>query len=233
MTALITTTNLAITHGKTRVLHGVTFQIARGEIVTIVGPNGSGKSSFLKALIGSIPLSAGTLTRAKGLKIGYVPQSLALDPTLPMTVRRFLDLPKRIDPDIAAKALLQAGCADLGAAQLSDLSGGQLQRVMLARALLSSPDLLILDEATQGLDQPGAASFYQRTRDPQAGPCQGTPYRLVVLLEACRKFDRLQSTRTAFRLGYRGPSCRRWRPPELSANGLRSSQPLTPSFCDG
>ncbi len=165
MTALITTTNLAITHGKTRVLHGVTFQIARGEIVTIVGPNGSGKSSFLKALIGSIPLSAGTLTRAKGLKIGYVPQSLALDPTLPMTVRRFLDLPKRIDPDIAAKALLQAGCADLGAAQLSDLSGGQLQRVMLARALLSSPDLLILDEATQGLDQPGAASFYQRIKD--------------------------------------------------------------------
>ncbi len=168
MSALITTKDLGITYGATRVLHDVTFEIARGEIVTIVGPNGSGKSSFLKALIGSIPLSEGTLTRAKGLTVGYVPQSLALDPTLPMTVRRFLDLPKPIAPEAAQSALAQAGCGELGEQQLSDLSGGQLQRVMLARALVSHPDLLILDEATQGLDQPGAASFYQRIEDVRA-----------------------------------------------------------------
>lgn len=168
MTALITAKNLAITHGKTRVLHGVDFQISPGEIVTIVGPNGSGKSSFLKALIGSVQPSSGTLARARGLKIGYVPQSLSLDPTLPLTVRRFLDLPKRIADSSAKSALLHAGCSELSQAQLTDLSGGQLQRVMLARALMNGPNLLILDEATQGLDQPGAASFYQRIEDVRA-----------------------------------------------------------------
>jgi len=165
MKPLITAKNLSVTHGRSNVLHGVDFSIAGGEIVTIVGPNGSGKSSLLKALIGSIPISAGTLTRMKGLRIGYVPQQLALDPTLPLNVRRFLDLPRRIPDAEATNALEQAGCSGLADRQLSDLSGGQLQRIMLARALLSDPHLLILDEATQGLDQPGAATFYQRIED--------------------------------------------------------------------
>ncbi len=165
MTDLITATGLAIRHGRSEVLHGVNFRISRGEIVTIVGPNGSGKSSLLKALIGVLQPSSGTLKRAPGLRIGYVPQQLALDPTLPMTVRRFLDLPYPTPAAAAEAALEQAGCAGLGKRQLSDLSGGQLQRVMLARALLASPDLLILDEATQGLDQRGASDFYRRIEE--------------------------------------------------------------------
>lgn len=165
MTALITARSIAVSHGRTRVLQGVDFTISRGEIVTIVGPNGSGKSSLLKALIGAVPVSAGKLTRARGLKIGYVPQKLALDATLPMSVRRFLDLPHRVSEAEATEALSQAGCAPLGHRQLADLSGGQLQRIMLSRALLSDPDLLILDEATQGLDQPGEADFYQRIEE--------------------------------------------------------------------
>lgn len=168
MTALITARGMSVTRGQARVLHGVDFSISPGEIVTIVGPNGSGKSSFLKALIGSIPVSAGTLTRCAGLRIGYVPQALALDPTLPMSVRRFLDLPHRVSEADAQTALETAGCGATRDRQLADLSGGQLQRVMLSRALLARPELLILDEATQGLDQPGAASFYQRIEEVRA-----------------------------------------------------------------
>jgi zinc transport system ATP-binding protein len=165
MTALIEAKGLSIRQGRVAVLQGVDFAIHKGEIVTIVGPNGSGKSSLLKVLIGVLQPTSGTVRRRNGLRIGYVPQHLALDPTLPMTVRRFLDLPHRTRPDIADHALAMAGCSGLGQRQLADLSGGQLQRVMLARAMLAEPDILILDEATQGLDQPGAADFYHRIED--------------------------------------------------------------------
>ncbi|WP_224815471.1 metal ABC transporter ATP-binding protein [Hasllibacter sp. MH4015] len=156
---------MEVRFGGTPVLRDVNFAVQPGEIVTIVGPNGSGKSSLLRALIGAVPLHSGTLSRRAGLRIGYVPQKLAMDPTLPMNVRRFLDLPSRVDNKKAAQALENAGCSGLDRRQMADLSGGQLQRVMLARALLSDPELLILDEATQGLDQPGAAAFYRKIED--------------------------------------------------------------------
>jgi len=162
MSVLIETHDLALAYGGRRVLHGVNIAIARGEIVTVVGPNGSGKSSLLRALIGAVRPAAGKVVRAPALRIGYVPQSLAIDTSLPLTVARFLNLPARVNAATAQAALSDAGVAELGARQLGALSGGQFQRVLLARALLHTPDLLILDEATQGLDQPGAARFYQQ-----------------------------------------------------------------------
>ena len=147
--------------GGHEVLNGVDLRIDRGEIVTIVGPNGSGKSTLMKAIIGAVPLSAGRMERAPGLRIGYVPQKLHIDPTLPLTVRRFLSLPVRVGDAAALEALEHAGGAGLETRQMTDLSGGQFQRVLLARALLARPELLILDEATQGLDQPGSAAFYR------------------------------------------------------------------------
>ncbi|MBW4710160.1 metal ABC transporter ATP-binding protein [Roseobacter sp. YSTF-M11] len=162
MTTLIDTRDLTLAyHGRT-VLRDVNLSLAPGEIVTIVGPNGSGKSSLIRALIGALPPAQGHVTRKRGLKIGYVPQSLAIDPTLPLTVARFLNLPRRIGAGRVAEALRQAGVPDLAQHQMTALSGGQFQRVLLARALLSEPDILILDEATQGLDQPGAAQFYRQ-----------------------------------------------------------------------
>lgn len=162
MSALIATQGLTLHYGVLSVLRDVTMSISPGEIVTIVGPNGSGKSSLLKALIGSVPITSGSMSRQNGLRIGYVPQKLALDPTLPMTVQRFLSLPRRLPRRVCQEALETAGVPQLMNRQLSDLSGGQIQRVLLARAVLEKPQLLILDEPTQGLDQPGASAFYQQ-----------------------------------------------------------------------
>ncbi|MGB5863718.1 MAG: metal ABC transporter ATP-binding protein [Sulfitobacter sp.] len=159
---LIETRGLRLAYGGRTVLRDVTIGIARGEIVTVVGPNGSGKSSLLRALIGAVRPAAGKVSRADGLRIGYVPQKLAIDTTLPLTVARFLNLPHRVTAQTAQSALVDAGVPELATQQLGALSGGQFQRVLLARALLQSPDILILDEATQGLDQPGAARFYRQ-----------------------------------------------------------------------
>ena len=165
MTQLIEARDLALSLDGREVLRDVSLSIQPGEIVTIVGPNGSGKSSLLRALIGAIRASRGTLTRKPGLKIGYVPQKLAIDPTLPITVERFLSLPRPVPREVARAALDRAGAEGLAGRQMTRLSGGQFQRVLLARALLVDPDILMLDEATQGLDQPGAAAFYRRIED--------------------------------------------------------------------
>ncbi|MEQ6247687.1 metal ABC transporter ATP-binding protein [Sulfitobacter sp. HNIBRBA3233] len=159
---LIETDGLTLAYGGKTVLRDVSICIDRGEIVTIVGPNGSGKSSLLRGLIGALRPASGHVRRAASLRIGYVPQKLDIDATLPLTVARFLNLPNRTSEARWRAALADAGVADLAARQIRGLSGGQFQRVMLARALLQEPDLLILDEPTQGLDQPGAASFYRR-----------------------------------------------------------------------
>ena len=163
--SLIAARGVTVRLGGAVVLRDIDLSLERGEIVTIVGPNGSGKSTLLRALIGAIRPSGGAVSRAPGLRIGYVPQKLHIDPTLPMTVCRFLNLPRRHAAAMLAQALAQAGLPDLGTRQMADLSGGQFQRVLLARAVLERPDLLILDEATQGLDQPGSAAFYRRIEE--------------------------------------------------------------------
>lgn len=160
--SLIEVKDLSIKYGAHTVLSRVSLSIDAGEIVTIVGPNGSGKTSLLRAIIGAIKPNVGTVIVGQGVKIGYVPQRLHIDETLPMTVTRFLQLPHGTTSALIDQALTQAGVPDLVSAQLAKLSGGQFQRILLARALLGAPDILLLDEATQGLDQRGSAAFYQQ-----------------------------------------------------------------------
>lgn len=165
MTSLITADHVCVRFGADEVLHDISLSVAPKEIVTILGPNGSGKSTLLRALLGIVPAAEGRVTRAPGLKIGYVPQRLLIDRTMPITVRRFLSLPVRVADDAADDALRRVGMAGQGGAQMTTLSGGQLQRVLLARALLGRPELLMLDEPTSGLDQPGEAAFYRLIED--------------------------------------------------------------------
>ncbi|MEB8386523.1 metal ABC transporter ATP-binding protein [Rhodobacteraceae bacterium KMM 6894] len=163
--SLVTVENISAGYGAHTVLHNVSLTVEPGEIVTIVGPNGSGKTTLLRALIGAARLTSGRITQKPGLRIGYVPQKLHIDPTLPMTVERFLRLPRNIPRAACRPALERAGVPDLSGHQMSALSGGQMQRVLLARALINDPELLLLDEATQGLDQPGSAAFYRQIEE--------------------------------------------------------------------
>ena len=160
--SLIELKDLSVAYGSSEVLSDVSLTVNQGEILTIVGPNGSGKTTLFRALIGSVNPSSGWIIRDKDLKIGYVPQRLHIGTTLPITVERFLRIQKNSAQISCQQALEKAGIQELAQKQVSDLSGGQFQRVMLASALLAEPNLLLLDEATQGLDQLGSADFYRQ-----------------------------------------------------------------------
>ena len=162
---LIEVQNLNVTYGKNKVLKDVNLTLSKNEIVTIVGPNGSGKTTLFKAIIGSIPIRSGKVVIKQNLKIGYVPQVLNIDRSLPLTVGRFLKLAKKRNDQGFLRALQVLDSDDLLSSQISNLSAGQLQRVLLGHALMNEPDILLLDEATRGLDQPGSAAFYKKIEE--------------------------------------------------------------------
>ena len=150
------------------ILEGIDLDLAPGEIVTLIGPNGAGKTTLVRLLLGLERPDRGTITRRAGLTVGYAPQRFDRDPAIPMTVARFLALGSKHTPTEAEAALDEVGAARVIGQQLSQLSGGELQRVVLARALLRKPDLLVLDEPVRGVDYTGEAELYDligRIRD--------------------------------------------------------------------
>ncbi len=160
-TSLVRLERAGIRKGSDWLVRGVDLSVSPGEIVTLIGPNGSGKSTTAKLALGILKPSEGTAVRAPGLKVGYVPQKLAIDWTLPLSVRRFLRLTNPLTDEECAAALVKTGAARLMDAELRTLSGGELQRVMLARAIARSPDLLVLDEPVQGVDYAGEIAIYE------------------------------------------------------------------------
>lgn len=154
---LITASHLSIRAGGAHILNDVSLVLHTREIVTLIGPNGSGKTTLLKSLLG-LQRCAGEIVRKPGLKIGYVPQQFVPDLSLPITVHRFVDLfaPR----DAGRAALRRVGVADAGDKQLTALSGGELARVLLARAIAGRPDLLVLDEPLASVDVAGEAALY-------------------------------------------------------------------------
>ena len=141
-------------------LHGVDIHVDRGEVVTLIGPNGAGKTTLVRVLLGLLAPDNGHVQRESSVQVGYVPQHLHLNSTMPLSVKRMMNLTGRPPSGAVEDALDETGSLKLLEARMADLSGGELRRVLLARALLSQPDLLILDEPVQGVDYIGEADMY-------------------------------------------------------------------------
>lgn len=159
MSTLIKLENIVVTRQQKSILEDVSLTINEKEFLTIIGPNGAGKSMLLKCLMGFYKPDSGQVIKRPGLKIGYVPQRLNIDDSIPMSVERFLNLRKT--KKNWEQVISQTNVDSLLNMSISALSGGQLQRVLLARALLGQPDLLILDEPAQNLDVSGQLQFYK------------------------------------------------------------------------
>lgn len=165
---LVTLSNAGIARAGRWLVRGVDLTVNPGEIVTLIGPNGSGKSTTAKLALGVLKPDEGHATRRPELRVGYVPQRISIDWTLPLTVDRFMRLTTRLSPAEVAHALRQTGIPHLGRAQVRTLSGGEFQRALLARAIARKPELLVLDEPVQGVDFSGEIALYRliaRIRD--------------------------------------------------------------------
>ncbi len=158
---LLAARGISVTLRGRKVLDRVDLSVSRGEIVTLIGPNGAGKSTLVRVVLGLLRPDAGKVERAQGLRIGYMPQKLHVDPVLPLTVERFLTLARPAPPERLEAVLREVGAAALKEAPLQALSGGETQRVLLARAMLREPDLLVLDEPVQGVDITGQEELYR------------------------------------------------------------------------
>jgi zinc transport system ATP-binding protein len=166
--ALISARGLSVSRNGRELLTDVDLDICDREIVTLIGPNGAGKTTLVRLLLGLEKPDHGEVRRRPGLRIGYVPQRFDVDAVIPMTVARFLTLGGNEPPEKVAAILAEVNAGHTCERQLSQLSGGELQRVVLARALLRDPNLLVLDEPVQGVDYSGEAELYNliaRLRD--------------------------------------------------------------------
>lgn len=163
-TPLISGNQLGLQFGERTILSNVSLNLNKGEIVTLIGPNGAGKTSLVRVVLGLQKPSSGKLIRQNKLRIGYMPQKLHIEASLPLTVHRFLRLAST--DNLAIEESLQlTGIAQLINSPMQSLSGGETQRVLLARALLRKPDLLVLDEPVQGVDVAGQSALYRLIAD--------------------------------------------------------------------
>lgn len=156
---LVSAQHLGLEIAGRQVLHDISFALQPEEIVTVIGPNGAGKTTLLRLLLGFIRPTSGRVARHPGLRLGYVPQRLQIDATMPISTERFLQLGSTaVDTH---SILARVGASKLASMQLAELSGGEMQRVLLARAISRKPQLLVLDEPTQGVDISGQSEVYQ------------------------------------------------------------------------
>jgi len=162
---LVSASGVEFAFGGKRVLERVDLAVHGGEIVTLIGPNGAGKTTLVRVVLGQLKPDRGSIRRKPGLTVGYLPQRISVDPTLPLPVRSFLNLPKR-QSDESIRTVLDEVGADYTLDQaVQSLSGGELQRVLLARALLRDPQLLVLDEPLQSIDFTGQLALFQLIAD--------------------------------------------------------------------
>ena len=159
--ALISAKNVSVLKHQKSILDNIDIQINKNDFITIIGPNGAGKTMLLKCLMGFYKPTSGRIERKEKLKIGYMPQSISIINTMPITVKDFITVRKEYDDISLNKVITEVSIGEIVNKQLSVLSGGEMQRVLLARSLLNNPDLLILDEPAQNLDISGQLNFYK------------------------------------------------------------------------
>lgn len=159
--AIVRARGIGLTIGERQILHDVSFELEPGQISTIIGPNGAGKSSLIRIVIGLNKQFAGELSVQSGLRMSYLPQKPQINPLMPISVRRLMCLTRRFSDREMVEALGKTGVDYLLDKQVSGLSGGEMQRVMLARSLLGKPGLIVLDEPTAGVDVTGEAQMYE------------------------------------------------------------------------
>ena len=159
--ALLSARDATLMIGGRAILDHVNLDVRGGEIVTVIGPNGAGKSTLVRAMLGLVPLTSGRIERQKNLRVGYVPQRFSLTPNVPLDLKRLLSLTLRPSGEEIDTALAETGISHLKNASVASLSGGELQRALLARALLRRPDILVLDEPVQAVDFIGETRLYE------------------------------------------------------------------------
>ena len=157
---LVKLDNVGISINDKWLVKGVSLQIEKNKIVTLIGPNGSGKSTTAKIALGIYKKIQGKVEKYTN-KVGYVPQKISIDWTLPLRVKDFMTLTESLDNETITEALSLTGVIHLKEKNLSDLSGGEFQRVLLARAISKKPELLVLDEPVQGVDFTGEIALYE------------------------------------------------------------------------
>jgi zinc transport system ATP-binding protein len=162
--SLVSLENCGAFRNSRWIARGISFGVRAGEIVTLIGPNGSGKSTSTKMALGILKPDEGHVTRHASVNVGYVPQKLNVDWTLPLNVERFMRLTGDVAATDVSNALAQTGVSGLAKSEVRNLSGGELQRIMLARAIARKPNLLVLDEPVQGVDFNGEAALYDLIR---------------------------------------------------------------------
>lgn len=158
---LIEAADISMKFGDRRVLEHVSLKVHEGQVVTLIGPNGAGKTTLVRIILGLLKPQSGTVGKRDGLRIGYMPQKLHIEPTLPITVRRFLELARHAGKTPIEEVLREVRISHLLDQQMKAISGGEMQRVLLARALSQSPQLLVLDEPAQGVDVGGQSELYE------------------------------------------------------------------------
>lgn len=158
---LLEATGISLQLSGHQILDNVDISVKSGEIVTLIGPNGSGKTTFVRLLLGILQADQGELYIRPGLRVGYMPQRLQVDNVLPLTVKRFIQMAGGVSDAQLHIVVEQVGVSLLLDSPIQSVSGGELQRVLLARALLRKPDLLVLDEPAQGVDINGQQQLYQ------------------------------------------------------------------------